>query len=278
MKMCMEPEIAKEVGLASAHILEYIYYWVNHNKKKNINFNDGKYWTYFSVKNLEEKDFYFLTYNQIRRALEKLENKGFIEVGNYNKANYDKTKWYTLTEKSYNILNKPLSKMPKDKAKATEGAIVKNAKPIPVNKCNKGINENNGFFTKNSTSEKTIDFDMLIIQIDNICYELGIEDIDFKGACLELVKYYVITYKKRLNKKYPAISNKTLQKIIIKLHSGANNDFGDEIVSPLSSQSLIDYKNIIDQHFKTDYKGKTDYNLAHFISGEIMKNRYYDIF
>lgn len=37
--------VALEVGVEAALLLEDIYYWVNHNRERDHNFNDGYYWT-----------------------------------------------------------------------------------------------------------------------------------------------------------------------------------------------------------------------------------------
>ncbi len=37
--------VALEVGVEAALLLEDIYYWVNHNREREHNFNDGYYWT-----------------------------------------------------------------------------------------------------------------------------------------------------------------------------------------------------------------------------------------
>ena len=88
-------EIAKEYSLNAAIIYHNFQYWVNYNETKNLNFHDGEYWTYNSVK--EYKKFIpYLTDKQVRTAIEKLEKAGLIKSANYNKTTYDRTKWYTI--------------------------------------------------------------------------------------------------------------------------------------------------------------------------------------
>lgn len=94
--------LAAEVGLNQAILLQHLYYWhqINHKKKHNI--KDGKVWTYNTVDEFAEI-FPYLTSRQISYAFNSLEKAGFIETGNYNKASFDRTKWYTLTEKSLEL-------------------------------------------------------------------------------------------------------------------------------------------------------------------------------
>ena len=93
-------EIAKDVGVVGAILLNNIYWWVDKNSKNDTNFFDGKYWTY-NKKNAYIEQFPYLTERQIEYGLSKLRDAGYIEVGNYNKYKYDRTLWYTLTEKAY---------------------------------------------------------------------------------------------------------------------------------------------------------------------------------
>lgn len=94
--------LATEVGLNQAILLQHLYYWhqINHKKKNNI--KDGKVWTYNTIVEFHSI-FPYLTERQISYAFSSLEKDGFVEIGNYNKASFDKTKWYTLTEKAIQL-------------------------------------------------------------------------------------------------------------------------------------------------------------------------------
>ena len=95
-------ELASQIGLNQAILLQHLYYWhqINHKKKHNI--KDDKVWTYNTVDEFHEI-FPYLTPRQISYAFTSLEKDGYIETGNYNKAGFDRTKWYTLTEKSLQL-------------------------------------------------------------------------------------------------------------------------------------------------------------------------------
>lgn len=78
-------------------LFQYISYWVLKNQEEGINFHDGRYWTYFTVKELASTpDFQHLSEWQIRRGLGALVELKAIEKGNYNKNAYDHTSWYTV--------------------------------------------------------------------------------------------------------------------------------------------------------------------------------------
>ena len=103
MEHSFDIEVAKELGVNCAVILKHIYFWVEKNKANDKNFFDGRYWTYNSVKAFEEI-FPYLTNKQIRGALDRLSEHGLIMVGCYNEDPYDKTLWYSVTDKGNSIL------------------------------------------------------------------------------------------------------------------------------------------------------------------------------
>lgn len=103
MKHFFDVEIAKQLGINSAILLENLYFWIKKNEANKKHHYDGKYWTYNSVEAFT-KLFPYFTYDSIRYSLEKLEKAGYIITGNYNQMPMDKTKWYALTEKAYSLL------------------------------------------------------------------------------------------------------------------------------------------------------------------------------
>lgn len=94
--------VACEYGVNEAVILQNIYYWVDKNAANRRHFHDGRYWTYNSADAFAEIFPYF-TKNQIQYTLKKLREHGLILVGNYNKQAFDRTKWYALTDKAYEL-------------------------------------------------------------------------------------------------------------------------------------------------------------------------------
>jgi hypothetical protein len=97
-----EIEDAVKYGINAAVILCNIKFWLEKNMKDKRNFYDNRVWTFNSVTNFK-KLYPELTYEQIKYALKKLEKKGAVVVGNYNKRRYDKTKWYSTSE--YSLVN-----------------------------------------------------------------------------------------------------------------------------------------------------------------------------
>ena len=99
-------EVAAEYGVIEAIMYYHISYWVMENLKEKKHLHADRYWTYDSVRELATTTHSYLTENQIRRALNHLVAEDVLEGGNFNKTTYDRTFWYTLTEKGWSILRK----------------------------------------------------------------------------------------------------------------------------------------------------------------------------
>jgi len=89
--LIFSPLLAAVLGLNEAIILQQIHYWLLKSKKKH----DNRLWMYNSIAAWKEQ-FPFLSVNTIRRALNNLKAEEIIRTGNYNKAKYDRTLWYTI--------------------------------------------------------------------------------------------------------------------------------------------------------------------------------------
>lgn len=98
MNHSFDVDVASEYGVNAAIIFNNISFLCKHNEANGINFRDGKYWTYNSRKAYCTV-YPYLTEKQIRTALERLVEGGMLETGNFNEFAYDRTLWYTVTEK-----------------------------------------------------------------------------------------------------------------------------------------------------------------------------------
>ena len=107
-----DEEVAKEVGVNSAIILDKFIWWIRQNEANGRNFRDGRYWTYNSTKALTNM-FPFFNAKQIGRILKKLINDGYLMTGSYNKIAFDRTLWYALTEKGERLMKDKKMDFPK---------------------------------------------------------------------------------------------------------------------------------------------------------------------
>jgi hypothetical protein len=108
MKHIFDVEIAKEIGINAAIILENIAYWVAKNEANNVNCFDGHYWTYNSRK-AYQKLFPYLSEKQINTAFKILLEGKYIIKGNFSTDQTNRTLWYALTDKGKALINCDIS-------------------------------------------------------------------------------------------------------------------------------------------------------------------------
>lgn len=205
-------KIAKLYGVDEAIIIENLAFWITKNKANNKNYNDGFYWTYNS-ETAFTKLFPYWSRRQIQRILKSLEDKKIIKVGNYNKAKFDKTKWYTIINttvldiyeisyKSQKSTNDPNGSI--DITKSFNG-MTENVQPIPdINtNINTNINNNNKEPKNNVVvDEKYINFFMKEFKKrygHNFNKERLIELYKSKGP--EILEKYLKDYQKVIDSK-----------------------------------------------------------------------------
>lgn len=189
--------VAKKLGIASAVILNNLYWWIDKNRANDKHFHDGYYWTYNSRKAFVEQ-FPYLTERQIEYALRKLIDGGYVITGNYNKASFDRTLWYAITKEGYCILQN--CEMEETKVL---NANNRNVEPIPdINTDNKPDKK------KESKTEPEESFDDIINSL--------VDNDDIKGVLVEFIKM------RKLIKK--PLTNRALKNIISKLKKLAGED------------------------------------------------------
>ncbi len=93
------PGLASRIGLNEAIFLQQIHYWLNRSK----HFYDERSWVYNSVAEWV-KQFPFWSENTIRRIVKNLEDEQLLVIGNYNRAKFDKTKWYSINYEKLRLL------------------------------------------------------------------------------------------------------------------------------------------------------------------------------
>lgn len=130
MKHIFDVELAEEIGVNAAIILENLSFWCKKNKANDKHEYEGSTWTYNSVKAFG-KLFPYLTRSSINNALKTLEDLGYIITGNFNKIAYDRTKWYSVTEKGMSKIEKCIYQKQEMDLLETGKGLVKNRKPIP---------------------------------------------------------------------------------------------------------------------------------------------------
>jgi DNA-binding HxlR family transcriptional regulator len=96
MNHSFNTKIAEKYGIEEAIILENLYFWIKKNKANNKHFYDGFYWTYNSVKAMQDL-FPYMSTKTITNTISNLVKTELIQKGNYNTSSYDRTNWFALT-------------------------------------------------------------------------------------------------------------------------------------------------------------------------------------
>jgi len=97
--LVVSPTLAEEIGLNEAIVLQQLHYWL----QRSEHFYEGRRWIYNTYTQWLEQ-FPFWSEKTIKRTITSLESKGYIITGNFNKAGFDRTKWYSI---DYDLLNSP---------------------------------------------------------------------------------------------------------------------------------------------------------------------------
>ena len=147
MQHSFDIDVAKEYGILEAVLLNHLQFWIEKNRANETNFFDGEYWTYNSTRAFNEL-FPYVSERQIKIALKNLRDKEIIKVGNYNTVAYDRTLWYTFTEKGKSIVQK----CPMDCTKMSDGKA-ENVQPIPNINTNKKPNKKTHIFVPPTLEE-----------------------------------------------------------------------------------------------------------------------------
>lgn len=104
MQHSFDIDLAVEYGVLEAVILNNLDFWISKNEANEVNFHEGRYWTFNSVRAFQDL-FPYATDRKIANALKKLEDRGVIMTGNFNKNPIDRTTWYTFTDYGVQIVH-----------------------------------------------------------------------------------------------------------------------------------------------------------------------------
>lgn len=148
MNYSFNPDIAMICGVRGAVIFEYLWFWTQKNEKENRNFHEGRYWVFVTYSALRER-FPYLSMFQLREAIRKLVDTGLILTGRFNAKGYDRTTWYTVSDRARAICGNPqidvrdpadrcaessrwMCGNPQMDVRKTADASAESSRPIPV--------------------------------------------------------------------------------------------------------------------------------------------------
>lgn len=108
------------------------------------------------------------------------------------------------------------------------------------------------------------------------------EDIETEQQKENVIKcydYFMSEYKKRFNEPHKILTNKMLDRVIDKFVEEIDLHFNHLSIqlAPETEDREETYKEAIDAYFNTKFSLKTNYQLPHFISGDIIGNIQYHL-
>jgi hypothetical protein len=144
-------ELATELGdVNEALILQHFYFWHQNNKNKIETIKEGHPypWTYNTIEKFCEI-FPYMKKGGLGGAIERLLKKELLISGNYNTLKFDKTKWYSLTEKGLILFESSVSSFKKSSSS--------NENSGSSNENSGSSNENSGSSNENTIPDSNTD-------------------------------------------------------------------------------------------------------------------------
>ena len=93
------PTLAVKIGLNEAIVIQQIQFWITTNQGINgrdeINFREGRWWSYNSYE-AWKKEFPFWSLSTIKRTFYSLERRGLLLSRQFNAVDWDHQKWYAI--------------------------------------------------------------------------------------------------------------------------------------------------------------------------------------
>lgn len=99
--LLVDQDLATVIGLNEAIVLQQLNYWLHSKSAKKIN---DKWWVYNTYENWKKQNFPFWSIPTVKRTFSSLEKKEVVVSANFNRAGFDKTKWYSIDESKLNQL------------------------------------------------------------------------------------------------------------------------------------------------------------------------------
>jgi hypothetical protein len=95
--------LAVVYGIEKAILIHHFQHWIRINKFKEINFKEGRTWTFQTRKDIQAH-FPYWTYDQVRYLCDALVEQGILIKGKFNKNPLTHTLWYAFAnEKAFNV-------------------------------------------------------------------------------------------------------------------------------------------------------------------------------
>lgn len=267
-----------EIGLNGAIILHQIEYWIEIKRQQAAtdeeirarHYHNGHWWIYNTFDQWQQQ-FPFWSKITIKREFNRLEKIGVLIIGHYNLKGYDRTKWYTISKKSLEtLINTHSIKLIPCIVSNWHDAKYQND-TTNTKEYNKEYNKDyvegkRDFFGKDekisspAANNEPINYQVLKFQVQRICDKRGHD----AGYCYKVIEYFFRSYKEIIGADHPKLTNANTEKVINKIY-----DFATDTEIDIEQWQIL-----IDKYFSTKFD--CDYRINHFLSEEILRNRFYE--
>lgn len=272
--LMVSPELAKKLkSVNQAIFLQQIHYWLKKNEERNLedHFIDGRWWTFNTYEDWQ-KQFPFWCVRTIKTIVSKLKDTGILLCDNYNKMGCDHTIWYSIDyERLETVMNSDSANVALSKVQTLHDGKCNSCTTNTIDYADTSPKDYqfNGSIRGVFPDRKKTDFDFNVVrrQIYKSCKEYDVENTEF---IVKMFEYYYGKHKEFTGKNHDKYNQANIDKAVLKAvrkMSDSGYDYDWDVM-----------KKIIDEYFqeKNKFKGNCNYNILHFLSGDIIRNRIYD--
>lgn len=89
--------MAVKYGMFEAVLINHFMFWLTKNESDDINYHDGRYWSFSKLSSLEAL-YPYIGRRTLERALQHLVDEKVLMKGNYNDSKLNRTLWYSFTD------------------------------------------------------------------------------------------------------------------------------------------------------------------------------------
>jgi hypothetical protein len=102
---CFNTELAKRYSIEEAILVEHLYWWIRRNECNSEMEKEGRVWCYMTANGMSEY-FSYMNSQKVRRISIKLNERGKVLIGNFNKVATNQTLWYAFSDDFIQELSK----------------------------------------------------------------------------------------------------------------------------------------------------------------------------
>ena len=99
-------ELAIELGLDSALVIQQFQYWLKINEEAGKNYFEEKYWTCSSLDEIQKRDFPFFSKTKLKNIINGLVSNGYLCKKQLNLDKFNHTNFYTINYEKIEELGK----------------------------------------------------------------------------------------------------------------------------------------------------------------------------